>query len=101
MNTVTTVVYGWPSALSGLALLALGPVLRRAWLSAIGAVLSAGFCAYMLMSPPPVRWLGAIALIGNFSSVAAVHQKKHAVAYLLLVPFFLQVARTAYLVTRT
>jgi len=81
------IVFGWPSAFAGLVLLVLGIALRRAWLVGVGALVSAGFCAYLAMNPLPFRLLGLLAIAGNVLAVLAVHRRRLLLSCLALLPF--------------
>ena len=85
------IVFGWPSVLVGLILQLAGIVRRNTLLAFSGAVISLGFCAYIVFSPPPFRWFGLVAMVGNFLSAVAVMKRRSGSAAIALVPFFVLV----------
>jgi len=89
---------GWPSAIAGAMFLVAGLVARRPGLSLFGAVAATGFCVYLGMNPPPIRWLGLLALVSNFASAFAVRKNGRALGLLTLTPFLFAVG---YLLVRT
>lgn len=89
-------VFGWPSALGGALLLVLGVALGRAWLATFGAVLAAGFCAYLAMNPLPFRLIGLLALACNVACVFAVRRQAPWTARALLLPFLVVLAYLAH-----
>jgi hypothetical protein len=92
------VVFGWPGAIVGGALLVAGVVLRRTGFSITGVLVSAGFCAYVTMNPAPLRWLGLPAIVGNLLSAVAVQKKAHMLAAVSMTPFFALAIWLAYAV---
>lgn len=95
MEVWPAVVFGWPSAFGGAIFLVLGIVLRKAWVAGIGALLSAGFCAYIGMNPLPFRLLGPLAFAANVLSAVAVWRRASLLACAFLLPF---IAVSSYLV---
>lgn len=89
MELVSIVVFGWPSALAGGALLAAGIATRKPWLGAAGAFVASGFCAFVSMHPAPLRWFGIVALACNWFSVTAISRGRIGWAIASLVPFAL------------
>jgi hypothetical protein len=71
MPVLMAIVFGWPSALLGLALLLGGALAQRASLSIGGAVVSTGFCAYLAMNPFPFALLGLAGFAGGCLSARA------------------------------
>jgi hypothetical protein len=85
-------VFGWPSAVLGGILLITGIARRKTKLCVIGAAVSAGFCLYISLNPAPFRWLGLLAVSGNFLSAVAVRKQSYALAAVSIIPFLLVVA---------
>jgi len=83
------IVFGWPSALIGGVLLALGVSFRRAWLAAAGALVSAGFCIYVGLNPLPFRVLGPGVLLANVLAAVVLRKEGRLVATVLLLPYSL------------
>ena len=81
------IIFGWPGAILGGALLASGIVFRKFGLSIAGAVIATGFCAYAILIPPPFRWFGVLALTGNYLSAVAIRGQAVVWAAALLIPF--------------
>ena len=80
------VLLGWPSALGGMIALALGALLRKPRLAAVGALLAAGFSVYVGLNPMPFRILGPLALLANAGSAVAVFRGRTRLALALLLP---------------
>lgn len=95
------IVFGWPSALGGGALLALGVSFRRAWLAAAGALLSAGFCVYVGLNPFPFRILGPGVLLANVLAAITLRKEGRFLATVLLFPYGLLLMYFAGAVLRT
>ena len=83
------VVFGWPSAVLGGVLLIAGVLRQNTKLSIVGALVSTGFCIYVSLNPAPFRWLGLLAVSGNFLSAFAVRKHSYALAAISVIPFFL------------
>ena len=98
MEYFSIIVFGWPSAILGCVLLASGIVLRNAKVTAIGAVVATGFCAYVSMNPPPIRWLGLVAFASYWLSVVAIWRRLPGWAAALMLPFIVLVILVAYAV---
>src|SRR5262245_27428790 len=98
MESWPIVVFGWPSAILGIALLVLGIVWRHPWVSAAGALASAGFCSYVALNPFPARLFGLAALACNILSVVAVRREATWPAAVLLLPFLLIIVWLAHAV---
>lgn len=92
------IIFGWPSAILGGILLLVGIFRRNAMLSIAGAVVAAGFCLYISLNPAPFRWLGLVAVTGNFMSAIAVRRNATVLATLSIIPFFLVAVYLAYAV---
>ena len=90
------VVFGWPSALGGLSLLALGIAFRQPWISALGALFSVGLCVYVSMNPLPFRIIGPLVLASNVASAVVLKKKGRLAAGVLLLPFSLFLAYMVY-----
>lgn len=95
MEFLAIVVLGWPSAVAGLACLISAIVLKNVRIGVVGAIVATGFCVYAMLYPPPLRWLGILALIGNYSGVFAIRRKYIPLAVAFLSPFVLLVALIA------
>ncbi|MFN7941617.1 MAG: hypothetical protein U0X73_08440 [Thermoanaerobaculia bacterium] len=80
-------VFGWPSAIAGFVLLAVGSAARKSWLSGLGAAVSTGFCFYLAMNPAPAGVLGLLAIGGNACAVLAAHRRRSLLAAICLIPF--------------
>lgn len=94
------IVFGWPSALLGAALL-VAAIARRAFAAGIaGAILATGICAYASLAPPPLRWLGIVALGGNVASALAVRRGALTYAVVGLIPYVLLLVMLAVAVLR-
>lgn len=96
MEYWSAIVFGWPSALCGIALLILGIAWRNAWVAWVGAAVSAGFCAYVAMNPPPFRVIGLVALACNGLCAVAVARRAVLPAVALLLPFVLAICLLFY-----
>ena len=92
------VVFGWPSAILGGTLLIVGVIRRSVKLAVIGAIVSAGFCVYISLNPAPFRWLGLLAISGNFLGPVMVRRNAHALAGISITPFVLVTLFLAYAV---
>jgi len=92
VDLISIIVFGWPSALAGGVLLVAGVATRKSWLSAAGAFVASGFCAYLALHPPPLRWFGIVAMTCNWLSVTAVSRGRVGWAVASLVPFALLAA---------
>jgi len=98
MEYFSIIVFGWPSAILGWILLASGMVLRKAKVTAIGAAVATGFCAYVSMNPPPIRWFGLVAFAGNWVSVVAIRRRSPGWAAASMLPFIVLIMLAAYAV---
>jgi len=92
MDLISIIVFGWPSAFAGSALLVTGVVTKRPWVGAAGAFVASGFCAYVAMHPPPLRWFGIVAMTCNWLGVTAMARGRGGWAVAALMPFALLVA---------
>lgn len=95
MSFWPAIVFGWPSAFIGLALLVVGIVVRKTWVVGLGALVAAGFCVYLAMNPMPFRLLGLFAIASNGCAAIAVQRRRLLLASTCLLPFL---AVSAYLV---
>ena len=89
------IVFGWPSVIIGLTVQFPGILRRSARLAFFGALLSLGFCFYIMLSPPPFRWFGFLAASGNFVSAVAVVKRRPLLAATALLPFAMLAAGVA------
>ena len=89
LEELLRIIFGWPSALSGAVLLSLGVSFKRTWLTAVGAVLSAGFCAYVGLNPFPFRVLGPGVLAANGLAAVVLRKEGRLVSATLLLPYSL------------
>jgi len=96
MEAWPAVAFGWPSGFGGAIFLLAGIALRNARVAAVGALLSAGFCAYIGMNPFTFRLMGPIALASNILSVVAVRHRATLSACALLLPFLATSGYLAY-----
>lgn len=92
MDLIPVIAFGWPGALAGGMLLVAGIATRKPWLNAAGAFVASGFCAYVALHPPPLRWFGIVAMTCNWLSVTAVSRGRRGWAIASLVPFALLAA---------
>jgi hypothetical protein len=86
MHTWPAIVFGWPSLIVGSILVVVGVALRRAAITAAGALIAVGFLAYLAMNPSPTRLFGLLTLAGNALAVLAVWRQKTVLAWLSLLP---------------
>ncbi len=87
MNGFAVLVLGWPSAVAGAALLVAGVATDSRGLTALGALVASGFCAFVGMHPPPAGWLGLAALVTNWLAALAIARRARSLAAVALVPF--------------
>jgi len=89
------IVLGWPFVALAWIFLILSLRTREVWAARVGAFFSIGFCAYCwLMTGPPLRWLGPLALTGTLSATVAVAFRRPRLAFVADLPYFLT---TSYL----
>jgi hypothetical protein len=85
------IVFGWPAIVAAAIFLISGAASRRAWLSAIGA----------LLAVPPLSilgWAALFALVSNWISATLVWRRMRLVAAAFLLPFLFVSIRLAVLV---
>ncbi len=98
MTAFAIIVFGWPSAVVGAAVLVAGVVSRKRWLTALGALAASGFCLFVASYPPPARWLGLAAFAANWLAVLAVSRQAVAWAGVALVPHIITTLLVGYVV---
>ncbi len=98
MTAFVIIVFGWPSAVVGAAVLVAGVVSRKRWLTALGALAASGFCLFVASYPPPARWLGLAAFAANWLAVLAVSRQAVAWAGVALVPHIITTLLVGYVV---
>jgi hypothetical protein len=98
MTPFVIIVFGWPSAVFGAAVLLGGVVSRKRWLTALGALAASGFCLFVASYPPPARWLGLVAFAANWLAVLAVSRQAVTWAGAALVPHVVTMLLVGYVV---
>lgn len=98
MTALVIIVFGWPSALVGVAILAAGVASRKPWLTAVGALAASGFCLFVASYPPPARWLGLAAFVANWLAVVAISRRAVAWASTAVVPHIVTMLLVGYAV---
>jgi hypothetical protein len=86
MHIWPAIVFGWPSLIVGSILVVVGVALRRAAITAAGALIAVGFLAYLAMNPYPTRLFGLLALTANAAAALAVWRRRTVLAWLSLIP---------------
>lgn len=87
MDYLIILVFGWPAAILGAALLAGGIVFGRPALSVAGALATTGFCTYLMLTPTSLKWWVAVAVLCNYGSAVFVWRRSLRWAALLLLPY--------------
>ncbi|MBT8445576.1 MAG: hypothetical protein HKO62_00915 [Gammaproteobacteria bacterium] len=98
VDYLVVVVFGWPAALLGVFLVAVGLGTRRAGLVLAGGISALGFCAYIAMNPTPARWLGLAAIAGNLLSALALRRRRPAIAAIAALPYLVLIVHMARIV---
>lgn len=81
------IVLVWPSAVIGAVLQLVGIASRKVWVSVVGVLFSLGLLSYLMMNPPPTRWLGLIALVGIVLGVVALRRNERIASAMLVAPY--------------
>lgn len=98
MEILAIMVFGWPSAILGIVLLACGIIYKKARVSAAGAIIATGFCAYISLYPTLIRWIAVAAFAGNWASVFALTRRSVLWATASILPFVVLIIFMAYAV---
>jgi hypothetical protein len=81
----TTMVFGWPGALTSIMVTSVGLILRRASLVWVGAFVGLPFMFYLFATPR--FWpFAAVAAPCHFGAAAAMARRSRLLAWLLFIP---------------